>query len=240
MYLQFGSQCTDTFCYELLDRSVVLASSGRVKVQAMLESEDTKLSSLAAGLKVEWSFFYIINADLILYPSHIHPNQLMQQRYPRLRNIPRRQEDSPVKLYIIIIMGNSLNTDKRVRIYLALNHPVTYAGQYLEGTAHLQVLEDTPYRSLNVNLVCNEEVLWSEKKNNVATVFQNKRKTYEDEFVLARFDEGLKAGQYSFPFAVLLPASLPASFNMAAKSYISYTLKVLLPPWGDISEPQVY
>ena len=34
-------------------------------------------------------------------------------------------------------MGNQQNQDNRVRLYLTTQRPLIYAGQYLQGTAHV-------------------------------------------------------------------------------------------------------
>lgn len=70
-------------------------------------------------------------------------------------------------------MGSSQNSDSRVKLYVEMAVPVIYAGQYLEGTAHLQVLEDTAYSDLLINLVGSEEVAWVERSEKLASTFRN-------------------------------------------------------------------
>jgi hypothetical protein len=55
-------------------------------------------------------------------------------------------------------MGNYQNKDSRVRLYLTTEKPLIYAGQYLQATAHLEVLEDVQYQSINISLVGKEKV----------------------------------------------------------------------------------
>lgn len=55
-------------------------------------------------------------------------------------------------------MGNHQNKDSRVRLYITTSKPLIYAGQYLQATAHAEVLEDTPYQSINISLIGKEKV----------------------------------------------------------------------------------
>lgn len=126
------------------------------------------------------------------------------------------------------IMGSSQNSDSRVRLYTELASPVIYAGQYLEGTAHLLVLEDTSYSSLFISLNGTEEVYWYQRSEKIVTTFRNSRKTYSEEFVLRRFEGGLKRGHYSFPFTMLLPSTLPATAQISPRNSISFVLGIYL------------
>lgn len=55
-------------------------------------------------------------------------------------------------------MGSQPNKDSRVNLYLETEKPLIYAGQYLQGTAYADVLEDIPYQSINLSLVGKEKV----------------------------------------------------------------------------------
>lgn len=137
-------------------------------------------------------------------------------------------------------MGSSQNSDSRVKLYVEMAAPVIYAGQYLEGTAHLQVLEDTAYSDLIISLVGSEEVGWVERSEKLASTFRNLRKTYAEEFLLRRFEGGLKRGQYSFPFSVLLPSTLPATAQFSPRNSISFILTLSLSNENDKSQTQTY
>ena len=125
-------------------------------------------------------------------------------------------------------MGSSQNSDNRVKLYVELATQVIYAGQYLDGTAHLQVLEDTAYSDLMVSLVGSEEVIWVERSEKLASTLRNSRKTYSEEFLLRGFQGGLKRGHYSLPFSVLLPSTLPATAQFSPRNGISFVLTLSL------------
>ena len=61
-----------------------------------------------------------------------------------------------VSLYIVYrggnCMGGSLNNDKNLRVYLTLTKRVYIAGEYVEGTVHIDCQMDRPYRSLIIRL----------------------------------------------------------------------------------------
>ena len=45
-------------------------------------------------------------------------------------------------------MGSNLNKDKSARVYITLQKRVYFAGEMIEGSVHLDCLENRPYRSL--------------------------------------------------------------------------------------------
>ena len=137
-------------------------------------------------------------------------------------------------------MGSSQNSDSRVRLYVQLASPAIYAGQYLYGSAHLQVLEDTAYSDLLISLIGSEEVGWSERSEKLVSAFRNSRKTYAEEFVLRRFEGGLKRGHYSFPFSVLLPSTLPATAQISPRNSISFVLTLSLSNESGKDQTQSY
>lgn len=51
---------------------------------------------------------------------------------------------------------------------------------------------------------------------------------------------GLEIGQYTYPFSFLLPASMPASFELDGSNYIRYQLSACLPNFENHSQDQAY
>lgn len=104
----------------------------------------------------------------------------------------------------------------------------------------MQVLEDTAYSDLLISLIGSEEVGWSERSEKLVSAFRNSRKTYAEEFVLRRFEGGLKRGHYSFPFSVLLPSTLPATAQISPRNSISFVLTLSLSNESGKDQTQSY
>ena len=90
---------------------------------------------------------------------------------------------------------------------------------------HINCLNSRPYQSLNLVINGSEKCWWkdnhlSEESNSLSNI--GSRVTYLAEMSLAKFDSGLKKGQYNFPFSILLPRTMPASMVLDKFNYIKY------------------
>ena len=137
-------------------------------------------------------------------------------------------------------MGASLNSDKQVKIYMTLDKRVYYAGETIQGSVHIICKVDRPYRFVRVKFEGREEVEWDDKQKGREVTNYNKRDSYDFEFIVAKFDLGIKAGQYSFPFSFLLPSSLPASYSLDEHNYINYKLHTFMPQYDEKSQNQTF
>jgi len=57
---------------------------------------------------------------------------------------------------------------------------------------------------------------------------------------LANFNLGIRRGQYSFPFSILLPRAFPASLNYDAGNYIKYEIAAQLNSKENFTFSQVF
>ena len=100
-------------------------------------------------------------------------------------------------------MGSFFNKDPHLFIYITLSKRFYYAGETVEGAVHVDCKANRPFTQLCLRIHGSEKVLWSENDN-----FKD---TYLELLPLAQFQSGISTGQYTFPFAFLLPSTLPAS-----------------------------
>lgn len=111
--------------------------------------------------------------------------------------------------------ASSLNADENLRIYLSLTKPSYYAGEYVQGTIHINCLENRPHQNLLIKIEGKEHTYVFIRRGNVyldaALNSPFDRNTYTQDLVIAQFTNGIPQGQYNFPFSILLPSSLPAS-----------------------------
>lgn len=110
-------------------------------------------------------------------------------------------------------MGSSQNKDPNIDIYITLNKRIYYAGETLEGAVHLDCRANRPYTQIFLRLHGHERVHWEETYYKTHIRYTNDRDTYHDEFLLRNFPMGIKTGQYSLPFSILLSSAFPASFT---------------------------
>jgi len=72
-------------------------------------------------------------------------------------------------------------------------------------------------------------VHWSEGSGKNRRSYSNRRKTYTDEFLLAKFANGtIPGGHYCFPFSFLLPKAISGSFFDSENCYIRYPLQAYM------------
>ena len=108
-------------------------------------------------------------------------------------------------------MGSFLNKDPHLFIYITLSKRFYYAGETVEGAVHVDCKANRPYKQLCLRIHGSEKIHWSENHNNVHLDYNNFKDTYLELLPLAQFQSGISTGQYTFPFAFLLPSTLPAS-----------------------------
>lgn len=137
-------------------------------------------------------------------------------------------------------MGSSLNKDSNISLYVSLAKRVYMAGETVEGVVHIDCKADRPYRLLHIRLEGNENVHWEEQYGKSRVHYNNNRETYKEEFVLAKFDLGIRQGQYSFPFSLLLPASLTGTLHIDGENFIHYTISAYLPAYDENSATQTF
>lgn len=106
-------------------------------------------------------------------------------------------------------MGSTESIDERVDIYLELSKPFYYAGEWIDGTVHINCKQVTQYGGLNLRLEGREYCHWSEGSGKHRRSYTGDRKFYENEFVLAKFEPMISPGHYSFPFAIPTSAEFP-------------------------------
>ena len=83
--------------------------------------------------------------------------------------------------------------------------------------------------------------MWAEHYNkNTTYVFSNSQQTYYAEMMLTDFGAGIHRGQYTFPFVFLLPASMPASFQLNITNYIEYKLEACILKYDNSSSDQKF
>lgn len=110
-------------------------------------------------------------------------------------------------------MGSSQNKDPTLNIYITLGKRFYYAGETVEGVVHIDCKANRPYTQLFLRLHGSECVHWEETYGKTHIHYSNFKDTYNEEFLLSNFPMGIKTGQYSLPFSILLPAAFPASFE---------------------------
>ena len=121
-------------------------------------------------------------------------------------------------------MGNNpLNSDPHARIFITLNKPIHYAGEMVKGSVHLVIKEDRPqYRYICLIIDGLEETEWNQQDSMFPHM--GKRIPYRGESTLVELREGLRVGHYSYQFAFLLPANMPASYFDNSTQSIQYHL----------------
>lgn len=53
---------------------------------------------------------------------------------------------------------------------------------------------------------------------------------------------GIQTGQYNFPFTILLPTTIPASFEFDTwyDNFIRYKISAIVPAYDSSSSPQIF
>jgi hypothetical protein len=138
-------------------------------------------------------------------------------------------------------MGNDLNKDKDVQVYLALDKSMTYAGEIVTGAVHINCIKDRQYRTLDLVIKGEEKVGWyAYYGQNNHQYFFNSKDTYFEELKVTDFDNGIRSGHYSFPFSLLLPAAFPSSLKESSDNIIRYEISAVIRRFDNDSEDQVF
>ena len=101
-------------------------------------------------------------------------------------------------------MGSFFNKDPHLFIYITLSKRFYYAGETVEGAVHVDCKANRHFKQLCLRIHGSE-------KTNINDEVNNFKDTYLELLPLAQFQSGISTGQYTFPFAFLLPSTLPAS-----------------------------
>ena len=134
-------------------------------------------------------------------------------------------------------MGSSFNKDPHAQLFITLEQHINYAGQMVSGAVHINCTADRLcYQQLRLRIDGKEEVCWTERRGNHNRTYSNKRETYRADVELTRIPSGLMRGHYTFPFSFLLPAAMPASFQIDKWNFIKYRLYAVLPNCQDFSK----
>jgi hypothetical protein len=123
-------------------------------------------------------------------------------------------------------MGSSQSKDKALRIFITLSKHKYYSGDTVEGAVHLDCKADRPYNRLFIRLYASENAETVVPAKTVARIFQE---TYKEESLLADFPNGIKKGQYSFPFSLLIPNGFPATLEFNKKNWIRCSISAFFP-----------
>lgn len=139
-------------------------------------------------------------------------------------------------------MGTSESKDERVEVYYELSKPFYYAGEYIEGTVYLNIKADTEYSALYIKFTGMESCRWSEGSSKHRRHYSGSLKTFENEFIIANFEPGLRFGQYSFPFSMRTSSEFSGSFSEVnmRNGKIAYTLQAYLADYTSKNPPQSY
>jgi hypothetical protein len=104
--------------------------------------------------------------------------------------------------------------DSRGGLHVELENPNVLTGSEITGIVHLVVKETTPAQSLELVLKGKETTHWVVKTTKKTHHHYGTRKFMRWEIPLFVFSEGcLTPGHYGFPFAILVPGSIPNTFN---------------------------
>jgi hypothetical protein len=137
-------------------------------------------------------------------------------------------------------MGNDLNKDKNVQVFLTLEKLKYYAGEAVNGAVHIVCLQPRPYNFIDLRITGQEHVRWSRKQGKHTHVYTNTRDTYFGEFKMAELGMGIQPGHYSYPFSFVLPIAFPSSLFMDGSNYIRYELWAVVMNSRDRSEDQIF
>lgn len=110
--------------------------------------------------------------------------------------------------------NNMGGSNSRGGIHINLENPNVLAGSEITGLVHLIVKEATPAYGLELLLKGKETTHWVTGSGKNTHHYYGTRKFLRWEIPLFVFSEGrLQPGHYGFPFAVLIPGSIPGTFN---------------------------
>jgi hypothetical protein len=98
----------------------------------------------------------------------------------------------------------------------------------VEGAVNLDCKADRPYNLLFIRLNASENAETARPANAdaVVKIFQE---TYKEECLLADFPNGIKKGQYSFPFSLQIPIGFPATLEVSKKNWIRCSISAFFP-----------
>ena len=113
-------------------------------------------------------------------------------------------------------MGSSQHKDPNIEMFVECSKPYYVAGEYVEGCVHLHVKINSSYSNLTIYMQGQEYVYWQERrkrgKHTRTYTYRNKHDSYRSFFLLKDFKNYIAQGQYTLPFAFLLPAAMCGSF----------------------------
>ena len=142
-------------------------------------------------------------------------------------------------------MGSSETKDPHVDVYFQVDRPYYQAGQKVDGNVYIVARMNVNYDALYVRLYGHEQVYWTEyhshgQHGGHTEVYNKKKDTYTDEFILFNFNGQIQAGHYTFPFSMTLPHGLTGTFEKDSDNYIKYELSAYLTSFKEKKDKQTF
>ena len=122
------------------------------------------------------------------------------------------------------------------------------AGDTVEGCVYVNAKATKSYKNLvlrlrgiHCDIVGDEHVEWYEHYgNNTTAMYENDFQNYDSVFTLADFNGQLNQGQYSFPFAFIIPHGLSGSFHESDENFIRYSLMAVINHPTEVKNAQIF
>ncbi len=138
-------------------------------------------------------------------------------------------------------MGAGTTKDGYIDMFVETKQPFYTAGTYVDGNVFINCKGLRNYRQLILRLAGVEYVHWSEGHGKHRRTYTNRKQSYNAQFDLAIFADGVIAGgHYSFPFRFLLPAEFSGSMFESESCYIRYPLTAELISSDGKNDLQIY
>ena len=86
-----------------------------------------------------------------------------------------------------------------------------------------------------------EHCAWTEGSGKSRRSYSNSRSTYKEEFIAASFGgSGLNVGNYTYPFAFVLPNAMSGSFELRDNIFVKYPLSAYLASFDGKNDNQFF
>jgi len=125
-------------------------------------------------------------------------------------------------------MGNSHIQDPNIEIFMQINKQYYFAGEYVEGEVYVRAKQPSTYKKLVVSLDGEEFVYWTEGQGRNKRHYSNRYQNYKSSFIVMDFQGKVNQGDFTFPFALLLPNMITGSFFYSKHCFLKYTLQATL------------
>ena len=146
-------------------------------------------------------------------------------------------------------MGSGESKDPNIDIYMQLDKPYYQAGEMVTGNVYLNAKMSVGYDALYIRFTGREEVYWEQHHQqgggqhhhqHRVEVYQNSRESYQEQFILSKFNGSVPMGHYTFPFQFLLPNGLTGSFERDSQNFIRYSLSSYLTSFKEKKDNQTF